>query len=261
MSKKIKIDWWPKIIPVIILVFGVCIWWIDSIDIFNKLSLIVLLGTALIYALQFINMHHVSINQEKILSQQRDIANKQYDFNVFTLRMNLRNELVKHFTLALSAEDVSITDDVNIHLVNIGKICDDIKFAFPQTKELTMAISQFKKSCKTITYLAPEKQLIIECSLTNRENSMIMKYKDCLQVVLENNKVTKSVINKELAKNLGFSQKQQTIILGIMQKYIGVALTKDDLENYVFMLFQQEMRLGNTRLNKVCDILDPYIKL
>lgn len=261
MSKKFEIDWWPKIIPLIILVFGVCIWLTDSIDMFNKLSLVVLLGTALIYALQFINMHHASINQEKILSQQRDIANKQYDFNLFTLRMNLRNELVKHFTMALSGEGVSITDDVNMHLVNIEKICNDIKFAFPRTKELSVAISQFKNSCEKITYLAPEKQLIIECNLTNRGNAIVMKYKDCLQVFLENNKITKSVIDKETVRNLGISQKKQTIIFGIMQKYIGVAITKESLENYIFMLFRREMNKGNERLTKVCDILDAYINL
>ena len=259
--KKFVLNSWPIIVPIVIIVFGYYVWNYDNIDLSNRFSLIVLLGTALIYALQFMNMHSASKNQKQILEQQRDIAKNQYDFNIFTLRMNLRNELVKCFTMALSGEDVSLTNDVNMYLVNIEKICNDIKFAFPQTKDLSVAISQFKNSCERITYLAPEKQLIIECGLTNRGNAIVMKYKDCLQVFLEDNKVTKSVIDKEIVRNLGISQKQQTIIFGIMQKYIGVAVTKESLELYMFQLFKREMRLGNTRLNKVCDILDKYIKL
>lgn len=252
---------WPILILLVILFFGVYIWNLPDLDKTNKLTSIILLGTAVIYCFQFINMRQNSQNQEIILKQQRDIAQKQHDFELFTLRMNLRNELVRAFTIALSSEDLSITNDVNTHLVNIGKICDDIKFAFPKNKELDNAIKAFKKSCTEITKIAPEKQYIIECDFGRDDRITWLRYKDCLEVFVRGPVIDKRVVNPRKVQDLHISQKEQTIICGIMGKYILVSQTKDGIENYVHNLFHKEMDLGNARLNKICEILDKDIKL
>ena len=124
------IDNWSWLLPIVFVIACVVVWKYTTMGQSDKISISVLLGTAVIYSLQLINMQHASKKQEFILKQQCDIAQKQHNFDIFTLRMNLRNELVKYFTLALSSEDISITNDVNMHLVNIGKICNDIKFVF-----------------------------------------------------------------------------------------------------------------------------------
>ena len=254
-------DNWPWLLPVLFMVAGVIVWEYTSINQSDKISVSVLLGTAIIYSLQFINMRQSSKNQEAILKQQCDIAQKQHNFDVFALRMNLRNDLVKAFTMALSSEDLSITNDVNMHLVNIGKICEDIKFAFPRSKELEDAIKLFKKSCDNITRLATDKQLMIECSLTERASVLYMVYRECLRVVLENGKFAMSVIDKEKLRLLGVSEKEKTIILGTMCKYIVVAKNKEELDNHMYLLFNAEMSKGNVRLNAICKILDKSIKL
>lgn len=255
------IDNWPWVLPVLFVFAGVMVWKYAAIKPSDKISVSVLLGTAIIYSLQFINMRQSSKNQEMVLKQQCDIAQKQHNFDVFTLRMNLRNELVRAFTIALSSEDLSITNDVNTHLVNIGKICDDIKFAFPQNKELDSAIKAFKKSCTEITKIAPEKQYIIECDFGRDDRITWLRYKDCLEVFVRGQIVDKRVINPKKAQDLHISQKERTIICGIMGKYILVSQTKDGIENYVHNLFHKEMDLGNSRLKKICEILDKDIKL
>ena len=252
---------WPWLLPVLFMVAGVVIWKYAPITPSDKISVSVLLGTAIIYSLQFINMRQSSKNQEVILKQQCDIAQKQHNFDVFTLRMNLRNELVRAFTIALSSEDLTITNDVNIHLVNIGKICDDIKFAFPRNKELDRAIKVFKDSCKEITNLAPEKQVIIECKMSTDDRVKYMRYKDCLEVSFRGQEIERKVTNPRKVLDLQISEKEKTILFGIMVKYILIRPTKDKLEDFMFQLFQQKMNLGTTRLNKICEILDKDIKL
>ena len=252
---------WPWILPLLLMLAGIVVWKYTDINQSDKISVSVLLGTAVIYSLQFINMHQTSKNQEQILKQQRDIAQKQHDFDIFTLRMNLRNDLVKAFTVALSSEDISITNDVNMHLVNIGKICEDIKFAFPRTKDLDAAIKSFKKSCDEITRLALDKQLMIECSLVSRGKALYMTYKGCLRVVLEDGKYTTLVIDDNKLNSLKISEKEKTIILGTMCKYIGTSSNKDELDQHMYLLFNKTMSTGNLRLNKIFEFLDKHIKL
>lgn len=252
---------WPLLILLIIIGLGAFVWYLPTLELSDKLSLIVLLGTAAIYCLQFMNMRQSSNNQEKILKQQSDIAQKQHEFNVFTLRMSLRNELVKAFTLALSSEDLSITNDVNAHLVNIGKICDDIKFAFPKSQELDNAIKAFKQSCTEITKIAPEKQYLIECEFGKDDRVIWLRYKGCLEVFVKGCVIDKRIVNPEKLQDLHITQKEQTVICGIMGKYILVSQTKDGIENYVHNLFHKAMNLGNSRLKKICEILDKDIKL
>ena len=241
--------------------FGIYVWNLPNLDQNNKLSLTVLLGTAAIYCFQFMNMRQTSKNQDLVLKQQYNISQKQHDFNVFMLRMNLRNNLVKSFTMALSSEDLSITNDVNLHLVNIGKICEDIKFAFSRTKDLDNAIKVFKTSCDEITRLATDKQLMIECSLNNKGETLYMTYKDCLRVVLENGKYTPGIIDKEKKKSLKISHKAETIILGTMCKYIGTARNKEELDQHMYLLFNRAMSAGNAKLNNLLGIIDKQIKL
>ena len=252
---------WPILILISILFFGIYVWDIENLDQTNKLSLTVLLGTAAIYCFQFMNMRQTSKSQDLVLKQQYNIAQKQHDFSVFMLRMNLRNNLVKSFTMALSSEDLSITNDVNMHLVNIGKICEDIKFAFPRTNDLDNAIKVFKSSCDEITRLATDKQLMIECSLNSRGKTLYMTYKECLRVVLENGKYTPSIIDKEKKKSLKISHKEETIILGTMCKYIGTSNNKEELDQYMYLLFNRAMSAGNVKLNNLLGIIDNYIKL
>ena len=244
-----------------IMCFMVYVWNVPNLDQTNKLSLTVLLGTAAIYCFQFMNMRQTSKSQEQVLQQQRDIAQKQHNFDVFTLRMNLRNELIKAFTIALSSEDLTITNDVNIHLVNIGKICDDIKFAFSKNKELDKTIKLFKDSCTEITKLAPEKRVIIECKMYTDDRVKYMRYKECLEICVSGQQFEKRVINPRKALGLQISEKEKTILFGIMAKYILISPTKDELEDYIFQLFQKTMNLGKMRLNKICEILDGEIKL
>ena len=252
---------WPILILLVIVLSGIYIWNLSDLDKPNKITFVILLGTALIYCLQFINMRQTSENQEQILAQQRNIAQKQHDFNIFTLRMNLRNELVKAFTVSLSSEDLSITNDVNLHLVNIGKICNDIKFAFPRNPELDKTIKLFKKSCEEITKIAPELQYIIECDLDTDDRIIWLRYKNCLEVYVRGQTIDKRVISKQKLQDLHISQKEQDIIFGIMQKYILVSKTKEGIENHIHNLFHEKMDLGQTLLNKICEILDKSIKL
>lgn len=258
--KKI-LNTWPILILVSVIVFGVYVWHLSNLDQNDKLSLTVLIGTAVIYCFQFINMRESSRKQEQILEQQCDIAQKQHDFELFTLRMNLRNELVKYFTISLSSEDLSITNDVNAHLVNIGKICNDIRFVFPHSKEMELLLKSFKDACAAITYLAPEKQLLIECTMVTRGETTILTYKDCLRVVYEEGKTTAMVINQNILEKLNISAKEKNIIFGILAKYITVAKNKDELDDYMFKLFDRTMSAGNHKLNKLCELLDRDIKL
>lgn len=252
---------WPILILIAILFFGIYVWDLENLDQTNKLSLTVLLGTAAIYCFQFMNMRQASKSQKQILQQQCDIAQKQHDFELFTLRMNLRNELVKYFTVALSSEDISITNDVNMHLVNIGKICNDIKFAFTDSKELQYWLESFQNSCIAITKLAPEKQYLIECKMVAQGVSRVLTYKDCLRVVYENEVTSAIVISKTNFEKLGISEKEKDIIFGILSKYIKLVKTKEELDNYMFVLFHKIMSEGKNRLDKLCEILDKEIKL
>lgn len=252
---------WPILILVAIVGFGVYVWNLSNLDQTNKLSLTVLLGTAAIYCFQFINMRQSSKNQEAILKQQRDIAQKHHNFEIFTLRMNLRNELVKAFTISLSSEDLSITNDVNMHLVNIGKICDDIKFAFLRTQELDKAIKLFKKSCEEITFMAPERQRLIECAMYTNDRRVFMRYKDCLETCRNGTEITHSIVNPRRFQELRISEKEKNIIFEIMAKYIVKFDNKQQLGEYVYTSFHNKMNIGNARLQKVCEILDKNIKL
>lgn len=255
------LSYWPLLILLIIIRFGIYVWDLSALGNSDKLSLIVLLGTAAIYCLQFINMRQSSNNQEKILKQQSDIAQKQHDFNIFTLRMNLRNELVKAFTLALSPEDLSITNDVNMHLVNIGKICDDIKFAFPRSIELDRAIRVFKKSCEEITFFAPERQRLIECTMSKDDRRVCMRYKGCLESCRNGTSISHSIVSPRKFQELHMSEKEKNIIFEIMDKYIVRFDDKEQLSKFTYTTFHNAMNLGNSRLKKVCTILDMYIKL
>ena len=260
IAKRLLLNW-PWFLPMFLMIAVFIVWKYTIIDQSDKISISVLLGTAIIYSLQFINMRQSSKNQEVILKQQCNIAKKQHEFEIFTLRMNLRNELIKAFTIALSSEDLTITNDVNIHLVNIGKICDDIKFAFPRNKELDKIIKLFKNSCAKITKLAPEKQVIIECKLYKDDRYVRMRYKDCLEVYARENEIEEIVINPRKVLDLQISEKEKTILFGIMKKYILVSTTKDGLDDYIFRLFQREMSLGNARLTQICNMLDKDIQL
>lgn len=271
MFKKL-IKNWPGIISFIIFVGLLCLIFCFDGNPADKISLIALVGTALIYSFQLNNMQQqkdiakeTAKNQENALKLQCDIAEKQYNFNVFTLRMNLRNDLAKCFTIALSSEGLSITNDVNMHLVNIGKICDDIKFAFPYSAGLSKAIKDFKQCCTDITNLEPEKRIIIECSLSVRDNWVIMTYRDCLRVSVDmsvaGGKPHSAVVSSDLCAKFGFSEKEKTIIFGIMAKYILVAKTKEELDFYMFASFRKVMDAGNKKLKQIFEILDKDIVL
>jgi hypothetical protein len=103
-------------------------------------------------------------SQELLLAEQKAIAQKQYDFNIFQMRVSLRNELKNAFLLSLSAHNQDITNDVNTNLAKMSKILDDIKFAFPASKVLDELIAKFKSHCDKITRLAQDKEIIIQCS-------------------------------------------------------------------------------------------------
>lgn len=151
------------LLVVCILVF--CIIYCDIKHIETRLTLIVLIITSLIYAGQLNVMNKQKKiskasydNQEKILKEQKDIAKQQYDFNVFQMRMNLRNKLYIAFTQSLSVTGLDITDNVNDRLTNIARPLYDIQFAFPVDAELEKLIEKFKSCCKSITELAMEKK-------------------------------------------------------------------------------------------------------
>lgn len=101
------------ILPIIIILgFLSMIYFPISQAMGEKITLIAITFAAVVYFFQLMSMNaqkNISEesfkNQEKILKEQKDIANKQYSFNIFTLRMNLRNELQRNFTLLLSANN------------------------------------------------------------------------------------------------------------------------------------------------------------
>lgn len=232
-------------------------------------TLIALGVTTLVYSFQLgvmkgqKNLSEESFkNQEKILDEQKNIAKKQYDFDIFKLRMDLRNSLQRNFILLLSANNYEIENDVNSVLVDTGKIVDSINFAFPKDKKLDKLISDFKSQCKKIANLAPEKEILIECSekmFVN--NGYVMKYKECMQVYSKNGNYECSITNKSLFESLNISTKKKDIILGIMSKYIDSGKTKDEIIDYLFKVFDIEMAEGKRILNQIFEILDKNIKL
>ena len=202
-------------------------------------------------------------SQESLLKEQKDIAQKQYDFNIFQMRMKLRNDLENAFLLSLSTTGQDIADDVNIKLASIARILNDIKFAFDANKDLEGLIKKFQSCCDGITRIAMDKRIIIECSEKKKcANGHVLEYKDCLRVYSEKDKpLEPRIMNKALFDNLSISQKEKDIILGIMSMYINCGDTKYDIENYLIALFREQMKTGNIYLNKIFDILDKDITL
>ncbi|MCM1294041.1 MAG: hypothetical protein NC311_00565 [Muribaculaceae bacterium] len=235
----------------------------------TKLSLLVLMGTALIYAFQLMSMNSQKEiskqsfkNQENILQEQKDIAYKQYQFEVFKLRMELRNELYTNFTLALSANNLDISDDVNVKLVEIGKILNRIEFVFPKSEQLKTLISRFKRTCESLTRFAQDKQIIIECSEKKQCGiGMAMDYKKCIRVWSNKIKHDTSIINQEIFNSLNISEKQHVIIRGIIGEYIDKGNSKAEIEDYVCAIFTNARITGNRLLDEICSILDKHISL
>ena len=225
----------------------------------DRLTLIALFATALIYSFQLGVMNQ----QERILEEQKDIAKKQYDFDIFQMRMNLRNELHETFTFSLSAIGQDIADDVNIKLVDIGRVLNDIKFAFPASIPLTTYIEAFKSCCDKITRLAKDKEIIIECSEKKSSGKgHVIQYKDCLQVYSENgNNHGEALYNKQIFDTLNISQKEKVIIFAIMRQYIDCGASKWEIENHLIKLFRAEMQRSNEYLKLISDLLDKDICL
>lgn len=230
----------------------------------GKLTLITLLLTTFIYYLQWLSMKNQEINskrsfdnQEKILEAQKNIAAKQYAFDIFTLRLNLRNELLANFTSALSISGLNIADDVNVKLLQIGKNINDIKFAFPQNAKLTKYISIFKKLCTEFTNITFEKEVIIECGeKTQAGNCIVMDYKKCIRVT-DSGKA--SIILQTKCESLNITNKEFVIITGIMRKYINIAKTKSDIENIIQVRSEQLRTAAQKTLDDIISILDTHI--
>lgn len=199
-------------------------------------------------------------NQERILDEQKNIAEKQYNFDIFKLRMDLRNNLQRNFTLLLSADNYKIDNDVNNILVDMGKIVDSVSFTFPKDKKLEKLISAFKSQCIRITNLAPEKEILIECSekmFVN--NGYTMRYKECIQVYSISGHYEASIINKSLFDKLNISIKKKDIISGVISKYIDCGKTKDDIVFHLINLFKKEMDEGKSILDQIFNIIDKAI--
>lgn len=147
-------------------------------------------------------------------------------------------------------------------LVNVGKIIDSIKFAFPTNKNLEKLISSFKSQCKKITSLASEKEILIECGEKLAcSRGHVLKYKDCFRTYSENGIRNCAVTNKQLFESLKISGKKKDIILGVMSKYIDYGNTKNDIIDHIINLFDVEMAEGNRLLKQIFEILDKDIKL
>lgn len=245
MTKSIR----KYLLPAIIIIGIICVIIFPiSETISSKVTLIALIGTALIYSFQLISMNN-----------QKDIADKQHKFNIFTLRMNLRNELQRVSNLVLSANDRDITDPVNIKLVNLEKITSDIKLAFPKNKKLNSLIIEFMDSCKKITKLAEDKEIIIECGEKRKVNDgYTVKYADMFGIWTDG-------IDKfnypPFSRNTGMSKKQYEIIVKIVCAYINMFPTKKELERYIIEIFGSEMYRGHSLLKEILVILDKDISL
>lgn len=243
----------------------------DSLS--TKLTLITLVVTAFVYFLQLVSMKSQEkiakeskdiskqsfANQENILKEQQKIASKQHDFDVFTMRLNLRNDLQSNFTDALSVTGLDVANPVNDKLVKIGRNLSDIEFAFPKTPQLTKLIKQFKKLCTEFTNLAFEKEIIIECNEKVHFTSFDwIDYKDCLRVKT-NGKV--QITNPDKYAALKITNKQKTIITGVMFKYLNVGETKSEIEDAIQIKFNLRMSKASETLKEICNILDKDIIL
>lgn len=239
----------------------------------NKLTLITLVVTAFVYFLQLVSMKSQEkiakeskdiskqsfANQENILKEQQKIAAKQYDFDVFTMRLNLRNELQSNFTDALSVTGLDVANPVNDKLVKIGKNLSDIEFAFPKNSQLTKLIKQFKKLCTEFINLAFEKEIIIECNEKVHFTSIDwIDYKDCLRVKTSG-EIQITHPHKYIA--LKISNKQKNIITGVMFKYLSFGETKAAIEDAIQVKFNLRMSKASDTLKEICKILDKDIIL
>lgn len=243
----------------------------DSLS--TKLTLITLVVTTFVYFLQLVSMKsqekiakeskNISkqsfANQENILKEQQKIASKQYDFDVFTMRLNLRNELQANFTDALSVTGLDVANPVNDKLIKIGRNLSDIEFAFPKNPQLTKLIKNFKKLCTEFTDLAFEKEIIIECNeKVHLKSFEWIDYKDCLRVKT-NGEI--QITHPEKYATLKISNKQRTIITGVMLKYLSFGETKAAIEDAIQVKFNLRMSKASDTLKEICNILDKDICL
>lgn len=232
------------------------------------ITIVILIITAFIYYRQFRVMKEqkeISVksfqNQENILNEQKNIAKKQYDFNVFEMRMNLRNELQKEFTLLLDNDNKIITADVSPVVVNIGKIVSSIQMAFQRNKELNDIIASFKKCCTEIHRLAIDRRIIIECAFAKHGSGKGLKYKECIQAWVEGNKQTLTIVNQVKFDECGISRKEYNIIGDIMHHHINDGDDIYAIQMAIKKSFYAQMNLGNEYLQQICSILDKDITL
>ena len=200
--------------------------------------------------------------------QQKQIAKSQYDFSVFEMRMNLRNELQKEFTFLLDDNNKVISANVDPNMVNIGKILNCIKFAFSKDKNLDKLIAEFRTCCTDIHRLAVDKGIIIESQFgthTDGSNGRIvarvLTYKGCIRVWSENGRKSRSITNQSEFNRLGLSKKDFVIIGGILAQYADCGNNITEIEDNIIMLFNNRMETGQALLNKIFKILDKNISL
>lgn len=199
--------------------------------------------------------------------KQKQIAKRQYDFSVFEMRMNLRNELQKEFTFLLDDNNKVISANVDPNMANIGKILNCIKFAFPKDKNLDKLIGEFRTCCQDIHRLAVDKRIIIESHFgtqtytPNRIIARVLTYKDCIRTWSENGQKSRSIINQTEFNRLGLSQKDFVIISGILAQYVDCGNNITEIEDKIIILFNDRMQTGQALLNKLFEILDKNINL
>ncbi|MCL2629652.1 MAG: hypothetical protein FWD33_03130 [Alphaproteobacteria bacterium] len=230
----------------------------------SKLTLIALLGTALIYSFQLGTMNQQKElseksfdKQERILEEQKNIAQKQYDFDVFQMRVNLRNELYKEFTFILSAKNQDLDEEINLPAVNITKICNDIGFAFPVDEKLKDLLLEFRKCCTDIDQLARDRKVIAECS----KKGTGLVYKECVVVWSRDKNLPNGVMDRAVFEKLNISQKGMYIIFDILGRYVDKGDNITDTEIYVLGLFKKAVESGRERIKQIFAILDEHISL
>ena len=199
--------------------------------------------------------------------QQKRIAKRQYDFSIFEMRMNLRNELQKEFTFLLDDNNKVISANVDPNMVNIGRILNCIKFAFPKDKNLDKLIGEFRTCCQDIHRLAVDKGVIIESHFgtqttgPNHIIARVLTYKDCIRTWSENGLKSMSITNQSEFNRLGLSKKDFVIIGGILAQYVDSGNSITEIEDKIIILFNNRMHTGQAVLNKIFKILDTNISL
>lgn len=258
-----------KIIKKYILSFFICVGllatiiWYNPSDIGAKITIIALIGTALIYSFQLNAMNEQKdiseksfSNQEKILEEQKNIANKQYEFDIFKMRLKLRNELSRAFFELLVMNKINSNN--NYSMLDLNKLFDDIPFVFTKNIELDNKISEFHTYCMINAELLDDREVLTECRKNPENKSLI--YKDLIEVYPKAlNKLPDRNYTK--FKESKMSENDFTNIFGILEKYVDRGNTKMEIDLYWLSVAEPVRQNSKALLMEILSILDKDIQL